>query len=472
MKKTFFAGNLKTSNGCTDNNYDSDNNYGRNYGRSYGNRSFLRNSDSESLMSIPRKQPSSFQGSSNSNLTKSLDSQTNNDYNFYQSQLNQYVIDYKINQEYQKIHLGYMADILSKLNIFDEDDNKKSLHLVQMCNLIWSKDTQKACITCMNNGSWIINLHLMEQEINSKTINGYQLAYLTFIIKFAGQFTTDILLYNACLLIATKLENNRNIIHMISFNKTFRPKHTLFPEKNPTLNRIACFNPSIYTASNIDKISFYKQRILYSYKLISENNYCNNALLKARQIYLLNSLIEYNKLITNSSKESDKINLNDLFNSLKNICRETNIFDLTICEKNCKSMTNIIKSIHSSTNSYSKTTSNVSELDIIQINEIDSDITMIELLDMDTLNGDNNTEINHIILETSMNIADQIYNSYINKIKLSKYLISEYNKELITTFIFIVENKMMTKNNYAYLNMLAKINQNNWILDNYSNKLI
>ena len=421
-------------------------------------------------MSIPKKQPSSFQGSSNSNLTKSLDSQTNNDYNFYQVQLNKYVIDYRIHQEYQKIHLGYMANILSKLNIFDEDDNKKSLNLVQICNLIWSKDTQKACIACMNNGSWIINLHLMEQEINSKTIKGYQLAYLTFIIKFAGQFTTDILLYNACLLIARKLENNSNIIHMISFNKTFRPKHTLFPEKNPTLNRIACFNPSIYTAPNIDKISYYKQRILYSYKVICENNYCNNALLKARQIYLLNSLIEYNKLITVLSGESEKVNLNDLFDSLKNICRETNIFDRTICEKNCKSMTNIIKSIYSSTNS--QMLSNVSELDIIQMDEINSDITMIELLDMDILNGDNNTEINHIILETSMNITDQIHNSYMNKIKLSKYLVSEYNKELITTFIFIVENKMMNKNNYAYLNMLAKINQNNWILDNYSNKLI
>lgn len=462
MRKPFFAGNLKNSNRYT-NNYrdnDSDNNS--------THRAFLRNSGPDSLITIPKKQLSSFQGSisSNSNksvLTKSLGNQINDNYNnFYQLQLNKYIINFQIYSEYQKIHLDFMAEELSKLDIFNIDDNKKSLDLILMCNLIWSPNTQKACIECMNNGSWIVNLNLIEKEINSLLINRYQLAYLTFILKFVGQFTTNFIVYNACILVVSKLADSKNIIHMITFNKTFRPKYTLFPEKNTDLNRIACFNPCPFGTSDITNIKFYRQRIIFVYKLISENNYCNNALLKARQIYLLNSLIEYNKL---TKEVNENINITDLFDTLIYICKDMNIFDQSIYEKNSKSIMNVIKSIRTSPNTI---TAVMTEEDILQKNKIDPDLSMIDLLDLDMVNGDNNAEIIHILEEVSMNISDEIYNAYTSK--FSKCAISKQNKELIEVFLFIMENNMVNKNNYAYLNMLAKINQNEWILNNFLDK--
>ena len=419
---------------------------------------------------------------------------TQSEYLIEQTHLYRYIQKYQIHQEYQQNNLLNITDILFRSNLFcDHVENK-----LFIIDLLWSKSTQKYCIKAMNNRKWIIDLDQIREKILVPTMEYGEYLYLGSILKFVGQFTNNITIYNECLSIVNKLTYNQNIIHTIAFNKYFRPVRTLIPEKAPDFNRIIGFRQSLFSniTHDINKnIMYWKYRIIHTYQIISKNFHCSNASLKTRQIYLLNSLIEFNKL-NQPGSETIPISLQDLFATLDDIRIQFNLdyINPDAYKKIYASITNLVNTIENrepditrratsanspegditrratsanspennyeannyEANKYRTLSSEISESDILQKYDTGSDIKIKDLLDMDIINGNNEVEINYII-ETCINISDMIY--------LNKDMITIENQELIEALLFLIEKKMIGKKNSARLNMYAKINKNQWILD-------
>lgn len=392
---------------------------------------------------------------------------------FKQDYLNNYVLKFNMFSEYQNIDSKYISEFLNTRNIFlfnDQDlcfSQEFEDNLKMITCLIWSSSAQKSCIASMNDGKWKIDLiKIGDALLNVKYCKYY--VYLISILKFVGQFTTNSIYYNFCIKIIDQLENSQNLIHLIAFNKKFRPVHTLIPEKISPMNRIMSFNFAKNSNSDhqlmtkTEHVIFYENRIKYIYNNISEIKNCNVSMLKAKYIYLLNSLIEYERIKALNKGDShdprsnyfigietliNEINLKDLFRTLTDILKEI--------QSDQDNYNNICHGIFRMVRSINQNKINTPESDIIQKNKINiPHFAIIDLLDTDSY-ADNEMEIYYIISEIYVHVTDSDFSNYENQ--------CQFNKELIDAFVFISDKKLISKKNFSYLKMLYALGGQNWI---------
>lgn len=370
-------------------------------------------------------------------------------------------IELKLESKVKKIHVDCIGKTLSELNIFDSDPTKKIIARSILSDLLWSRSTQQQCIDAMNDLTWSINLSMIKRELFEPMTNCYLYVHLILILKFIGQFTTDSNLYNGCLAILNKLDKNEDVVHMIAFNKKFRPTRSLIPPKLPGLNRITHFNPS-YQIYSIDRnILYWENRILYVFKLIYDeihqivHNHASLDIdsLRSKQLYLLVSVIEFTKITDPLFRYDKFIDLTYILKSLRSICKKFRVefFDqksFNIFRINLVKFINESDQVAISTNS---------ESDLLEQTKLN--INIIDLLDAD-INGDNETEIKFIIDEMCKNfiVGNVVEENSLDDTELLEIYwfiltsITITNKELADAFWYLIDNDLMSQNNLEYLN--------------------
>jgi hypothetical protein len=399
---------------------------------------------------------------------------------FSQQNILAYIKKYQLGQHYQKCHKSLPFKILSSSDIFSPDNKFRTFARTLVVDLLWSSDTQKYCIEIMNgpkwpnNGIfiWLNNLDLIEEELLSP-VDTTQYERLVMIFQFVAQFTTDSEIYDQCLEIAEKLRNQR-MIHLMAFNKKFKSKHTAFPEKPPGLNRIKSFNPGSFFQPINNHLAYWSERIVYAYFSLSKD--CNKTTKLVTYVYLLNSLVEYNKLTKNLGPDEKEIDLEKVFTTLEVILGQA------LNGPNRETYNTIYEDVSKFIISLDKKNSLVvTESDILQKPKSSQDIKLLDLIDISLFNLidknvhqndirkfdwlyenihlNNETEVRYIISEVCNHVSDDVYND--------RSKTTSSNKELIEAFVFLSEKDMISLDNYLYLIGCATENKNQWILDNY-----
>jgi hypothetical protein len=387
--------------------------------------------------------------------------------------------EFQLHQEYQTHHSRCVLQTMYRLDsileilpdgkeirsgIFSPNDKERSNSRAMMIDLLWSLDTQSYCIKALNFREWKFNLDLFKEELLMPGSSQDQA--LLMILQFISQFTTDSVIYNQCLEITNKL-NNEIAIHLMAFNKKFRPKYGLFPEKHAFLNRMISFNPAWIFQTVKEKPKYWIQRIIYTYKSLSCDN-CKPGAKRVRCAYLLNSLIEFCKLTKILGKNTDEIKFRDLFDYLDNILINiVGTLDEFARNKVFEHLSFFIKKL-----SENKYNTNVTESDILREPKTSLDIKMVDLLDND-VNGNNDAEVKYIISEVCNNISDEVYQNISTSASGNMELTEAFsfniststsrNIELLEAFSFIVENDLVNLENQIHLYQCVIRNKINWI---------
>lgn len=156
---------------------------------------------------------------------------------------------------YEKIHINFLASLLSRHNIFCPSENQRFVVRKFIVFVLWS--CPEYCAEIMNSGNWIIPIDLIKNEMDAFKMNVFGVlpgatVYLYSIIKFIGQYTCDPKIFIECNSIVRSIGNvnchnlisPEQIEHLYSFNKYFSPKHVPRPDKVKGSNRLFQFENS------------------------------------------------------------------------------------------------------------------------------------------------------------------------------------------------------------------------------------
>lgn len=319
--------------------------------------------------------------------------------------LNMYIFNHvKSNsfKDYLDIHKKCIEKILNSFDLFSADT---LLTRKFICFLLWS--CPDICAELMNDYRWKVDMDGIVKEF--KTCCGIGMSTETLllysIVKFIGQFTTNekYFIYSLKIVqalpdyIDRKIMSPRQLEHLFSFNKQFKPKYCLKPDKIPGSNRLIDFYENGLSVKFESQHEKYQQlRKAISQKIYEQNENINTCLYYIESSYHLFSkrtdLFDFLKKIVVPFDENKSEYLYRCAKSLFE--KENNSNYVYTCPKS------LIEKIDSSRNLINQ---------FVLVKDIEQIISeKMELFDKD-LNGQNHEEIIYVVKEALV-VKDIFYN--------------------------------------------------------------
>ena len=365
--------------------------------------------------------------------------------------INSYIRNKNFLSEYNEIHSNCIKNIITGINLFTTNVKTRFLNRFFISSLLWTHQKY-----CAENLDKCFNIKSIKSELLETTEN--YCPFLYSIVKFIGQFTSEDAVHSTCVHIVQKLSgNHENIIHLFSFNKNFRPKHTLTPQKSVGFNRIIhfcsppeeilCGNYQNPYYDNYQNLRYHEWRTVNTYYELTKDIDCSDSFRKVKEIYFLNSLLEFydyeNECRTCEFKLSD---ISIFFDCIQKCLYFHNMFDEDIHNKIMESLKKMIIGIYSSDT-------------IIEITESDIlgkfwDIDITSLFDLNDFKQ-NDEEVAYIINEIRTGIPDFVHPNQNNMTK--------FDKKMVNAFIFMTENNLVGGINKCTIDILKESGYYDWI---------
>lgn len=144
-----------------------------------------------------------------------------------------------------QIHQDFLVELLKSADIFEPDANIRLENRKLVCFVLWK--CIDFCKRIINEGLWSISIGAIWQELKDSNNTENQILLFS-ILKFIGQYTSDILIYRMCAkivdisqeLVLPGCISMKDLAHLISFNPNMKNKTEILP-KTTELNRMKSF---------------------------------------------------------------------------------------------------------------------------------------------------------------------------------------------------------------------------------------